>query len=70
MKTNAPVYLGGDSHETDIQHGIAAATYSGGPGESYFQPVMECLCGFCTPRSENWEEAGRIFDEHLRDSII
>jgi hypothetical protein len=52
-------------HETEIQHGIQAATYYGGPGEPYYQPVMECCCGWMTERSENWEEAGREFDEHL-----
>jgi len=42
-----------------IEHGIAVATYCGGPGEPYYQPVMGCICGWSTDRSENWEEAGR-----------
>ena len=46
-------------------HGLKEALYYGGPGEPYFQPVMECTCGWSTERSMNWEEAGRSFDEHL-----
>jgi hypothetical protein len=53
------------SPDNGPQHGIQAATYSGGPGEPYFQPIMECCCGFTTERCENWEEAGRQLDRHL-----
>lgn len=40
------------------------ALYAGGFGEPYFQPVLECSCGFSSGRSESWEEAGRAYDEH------
>jgi hypothetical protein len=49
------------------KHGMDHAAYYGGPGEPYFQPVMECLCGWSTTRSENWETAGRAFDQHLKE---
>ena len=50
------------------EHGIEGASYSGGSGEPYYQPTMDCMCGWGTGRCENWEEAGRKFDEHLEQS--
>ncbi len=52
----------------DEEHGISAACYAGGPGEPYYQPVMECLCGFSTGRCDSWEDAGREFDDHLAEA--
>lgn len=46
-------------------HGIEAATYSGGSGEPYFQPSMICTCGWSI-RDETWEMVGAKFDEHLK----
>jgi len=46
-------------------HGIEQAFYCGGPGEPYYQPVMECMCGFSTGRCASWQMAGRVFDLHL-----
>ena len=48
------------------QHGISAC-YSGGPGEPYYQPCLDCDCGFSTGRCETWEDAGRAFDEHVKE---
>lgn len=54
-----------DISDEDVQeHGITAF-YSGGPGEPYYQPVLECTCGFSSGRSESWQEAGIAIDEHL-----
>lgn len=41
-----------------------SACYSGGPGEPYYRPVLQCSCGFSTGRQDAWEDAGRVFDEH------
>jgi hypothetical protein len=49
----------------DAAHGCEDAFYSGGPGNPYFKPVMECCCGFRTERCLSWEEAGRQLDAHL-----
>jgi hypothetical protein len=55
------------THRTDnAAHGIENAFYSGGPGQPYFRPRMECMCGFVTERScLSWEEAGQQLDAHL-----
>jgi hypothetical protein len=52
-----------------IPHGIENACYSGGPGEPYYQPSMECMCGWTTGRCASWEDAGRIFDVHMASVI-
>lgn len=49
---------------SETQHGIAGAYYSSN-GEQY-QPAMECMCGWSTGRQFNWEDAGVMFDEHLK----
>jgi hypothetical protein len=52
-------------------HGIEQVFYSGGSGEPYFRPRMECMCGFSTDRvCLSWEEAGRQFDLHLSDAGV
>lgn len=48
----------------EAEHGVTAY-YAGGPGEPYYQPVMDCLCGFSTGRCADWESAGRDFDRHF-----
>ena len=48
------------------KHGIDHAAYYGGPGEPYYRPVLECLCGWSTSRADSWEDAGRELDEHLK----
>jgi hypothetical protein len=48
------------------EHGVEGAYYSGGPGEPYYQPCIECVCGW-RMRDESWEEVGRAFDDHLKD---
>lgn len=53
------------SPDNGPQHGIAAAYYSGGPGEPYFQAVMECCCGWTSARRQSWAEAGEELDQHL-----
>ena len=50
------------------QHGIALACYAGGPGDLYYQPYMECLCGFSTGRCRSWGDAGEVLDEHLEEA--
>lgn len=54
-----------DPSEKEVEHGIASACYSGGPGEPYYQPMLSCPCGFTTGRCESWQEAGELLDEHL-----
>jgi hypothetical protein len=49
-----------------VEHGVETACYAGGPGEPYYQPAMECMCGWGTGRCKSWQTAGRKFDEHLR----
>lgn len=41
--------------------------YVGGPGEPYYKPFVECICGWHTVNGGvySWEEAGAEFDEHL-----
>jgi hypothetical protein len=51
--------------EEEPEHTIVAF-YAGGPGEPYYQPVLECGCGFSTNRCESWEEAGQLYDMHRR----
>lgn len=46
------------------EHGVEAC-YSGGPGEPYYRPVLDCLCGFSSGRCDNWEEAGSLMDAHI-----
>ncbi len=54
-----------DIEDEDLQeHGITAF-YAGGPGYPYYQPVLECTCGFSSGRCDNWEEAGECMDSHL-----
>jgi len=54
------------THSPDYRaHGIENAAYWGSPGELYYQPAMDCLCGFSTERCASWEDAGREFDAHL-----
>ena len=48
-----------------LAHGLEAVSYVGGPGEPYFQPVMECMCGYSTGRCMCWADAGRELDRHL-----
>jgi len=56
------------THRTEnAAHGIENAFYAGGPGKPYFQPVMECCCGFSTGRCFHWEDAGHRMDVHLRE---
>ena len=50
------------------EHGIKEAYYAGGPGRTYFLPVMICMCGFETDRCDSWADAGGQLDKHL-DSI-
>ncbi len=50
--------------ESEVEHGVTAY-YAGGPGEPYYQPVLDCLCGYSTGRSDGWSEAGAIMDLHL-----
>jgi hypothetical protein len=59
-----------DAAETEVTHGIQGAYYSGGPGEPYYRPVMECTCGFTTVRHTDWEHAGQEFDTHLLEVRI
>lgn len=55
------------SADADVEHGIGHAAYAGGPGEPYFQPYMECLCGWSTGRCDSWQSAGEELDEHLAE---
>ena len=45
-------------------HNIEGAFYSGGPGEPYFQPAMQCSCGWSV-RDETWTDVGAAYDAHL-----
>jgi hypothetical protein len=55
---------------SQAEHGPKVVCYVGGPGEPYYKPHIQCLCGWHTenggPRS--WEEAGQEFDEHLAET--
>lgn len=51
--------------DAQIVHGITLACYAGGSGEPYFQPYMECSCGFSTGRQGCWRDAGEAMDRHL-----
>lgn len=53
----------------EIEHGVETACYSGGPGEPYYQPWMQCMCGFVTERQPSWEDVGRVMDEHLAETL-
>lgn len=53
------------SASENLAHGIEDAVYSGGPGEPYYRPVMDCMCGFSTGRCASWADAGMAFDLHL-----
>lgn len=33
-----------------IEHGVECACYAGGPGEPYYRPSIECICGWGTGR--------------------
>lgn len=48
-----------------VEHGIEAATYSGGHGEPYYQPSMICSCGWGF-RDQTWEAVGAEYDQHLK----
>ncbi len=52
--------------EPEIQHGPQAG-YSGGPGEPYFQPFIDCLCGWSSGRVDSFEMAGELFDAHIKE---
>ncbi len=49
-----------------VEHGVTAF-YAGGPGEPYYQPVLECLCGWSSSRSDSWQDAGEAMDRHIAD---
>ena len=51
--------------DPEVEHGPASIYYAGGPGTVYYQPVIECLCGWSTGRCDNWTEAGQYLDSHL-----
>lgn len=53
--------------EPEVEHSVTAL-YSGGPGEPYFQPVIECSCGWGSGRCESWAEAGGLYDDHLAEA--
>lgn len=55
--------------DKEVLHGISEAWYAGGPGHPYYQPVMDCLCGWSTGRQPSWETAGEYLDSHLEESI-
>ncbi len=57
--------LNGKTFEIEQEHGITAF-YAGGPGEPYYQPVLECSCGFSSYRCDSWEDAGSAIDAHLK----
>lgn len=48
------------------QHGPLAG-YSGGPGKPYYQPFIDCLCGWSSGRVETFQFAGELFDEHITE---
>lgn len=41
--------------------------YAGGPGYPYYQPQMDCSCGYSTGRCEDWAEAGLEIDKHIAE---
>jgi hypothetical protein len=45
-------------------HGVQAY-YAGGPGEPYYQPIIDCECGWSSRRCVSFAEAGAAFDEHM-----
>ena len=51
--------------QEQVSHEITCCYEGGGPGEPYYQAVMQCGCGFSTDRCANWEDAGRLMDHHL-----
>lgn len=55
-----------DDGKEIVEHGVEAY-YSGGAGEPYYQPTLNCLCGFSSGRCESWQEAGEAMDEHVRE---
>jgi len=50
-----------------IEHGVKDAFYVGSPGEPYYRPVIFCLCGWSTERSDSWQHAGEQMDFHIND---
>ena len=64
----SPVAEQSKTETPEVEHGIENACYSGGPGEPYYQPTIDCLCGWDSGRCESWEQAGRRFDEHLAEA--
>lgn len=60
--------------ESAQEHGPDIVCYAEGPGEPYYKPFIQCLCGWSTGWStvnggpRNWEEAGAEFDEHLAET--
>ena len=69
MSRQMAIKLGRRHKDGDMtsEHGVDFAGYGGGSGEPYYQPVMQCLCGYSTGRQESWEDCGRMFDEHLTE---
>jgi hypothetical protein len=51
-----------------VEHGPDTACYSGGPGEPYYQPWLQCLCGWVSERQPSWEDVGAAFDAHLAEA--
>jgi len=51
---------------SDQLHEVSCC-YAGGPGAPYYQPTMNCSCGFSSGRCENWEEAGQAMDIHIAE---
>ena len=51
--------------EKEAEHGIANAYYALTPMNRY-DPVLECICGFCASNTD-WEETGAEFDNHLEE---
>lgn len=51
----------------EVEHG-PTAFYAGGGGEPYYQPVIECLCGYSTGRCDDWALAGTLYDVHLKEA--
>ena len=53
------------SNPLTYAHGIEEACFRGGPGEPYFRPSIDCMCGWTTGRCTSWEDAGRALDAHF-----
>ena len=55
-----------DADPRPTEHGVDAACYANGPAG--LCPYFCCMCGWNTKDRfpHTWEEAGELFDEHLR----